>query len=70
MQRMPAKIYRIKLSNEERLQLEFIRDKGSHKAIKYRGVATLILADESDCAAVKNEAQIAQFMGFHISSVE
>ncbi len=70
MQRMPAKIYRIKLSNEERLELESVRDKGSHKAIKYRRAVTLLLSDESDYGPANKDSQIAKVTGFHINSIE
>lgn len=70
MQRMPAKIYRIKLSNDERLELEYVRDKGSHKAIKYRRAVTLLLADESDYGPANKDAQIAKVTGFHVNSIE
>ncbi len=45
MRRMSAKIYRIKLSKEEGDHLEFARGKGSHVAIKFRRVVTLLIAD-------------------------
>ena len=67
---MPAKIYRIKLSNEERLELESVRDKGSHKAIKYRRAVTLLLSDESDYGPANNGTQIAKVTRLHIDSIE
>jgi hypothetical protein len=42
---VPAKIYRIKLTEDERLELEAVRDRGSNAARIKRAVA-LLLSDE------------------------
>ena len=70
MRRMPAKIYRIKLSIEERNHLESIRDKGSHKAIKFRRAVVLLLADEGEFGSAIKDADIAQSTGLHPNSIE
>ena len=43
---MPAKIHRIKLTKDERKELEVIRDNGSHKAAKFKRAVALLLSDE------------------------
>lgn len=66
---MPAKKYRIKLSPDERESLESIRDKGSHKAYKYKRAVALLMSDEN-AGASKTDAQITEVTGMHRSSIE
>jgi len=48
MRGMSVKKYRIKLSPDERKALEEVRDKGSHKASKFKRSLVFLLADESE----------------------
>ena len=43
---MPAKIHRIKLSEDERVELEAIRDRGAGKAKLFKKALALLLCDE------------------------
>lgn len=73
---MPAKKYRIKLSGDERLELEAIRDHNAarKKATKTAGKAMnalcLLLADEGADGACKKDAEIIRITGLSPSTVE
>jgi hypothetical protein len=53
-----AKIYRIKLSAEERAKLISIRDRGSNKAVKFKRVAALLLCDEGPFGPALTDAEV------------
>lgn len=67
---MPAKKYRVKLEREERKALEEIRDKGSHKAIKYKRSVALLLSDESEAGEALSDSQIVTVTGMQLRTVE
>ena len=67
---MPAKIHRIKLSQDERSQLESVRKKGSHKAAKFKRALALLLTDEGEHGAASKDADIALATGFHVNTIE
>lgn len=65
---MPAKIYRIKLTEDERLELESVRDRGSNAARIKRAVA-LLLADEGSCGPAMRDADILPVTGMSPSTL-
>ena len=67
---MPAKIYRIKLSKDERSQLESVRKKGSHKAAKFKRALTLLLTDEGEYGSASKDSDVAIATGLHVNSIE
>ena len=67
---MPAKIYRIKLSSDERTSLEAIRDRGSHKSSKYKRAVALLLCDESPGGSAMKDADISANLGVRIITLE
>lgn len=58
MGRVPAKTYRVKLAEEERQQLEAIRDRGSHKASKSKRAIALLLCDEGAHGPALGDAEV------------
>jgi len=70
MRGVSLKIYRIKLSSEERSELEEIRSKGTHKASKFKKASALLLADESEEGPSKKDTEIAQAIGFNHVTIE
>ena len=70
MRVVSQKIYRIKLSSDERVTLENIRKRGSHKASKYRRALVFLLADESPQGPSKTDQEIAQTTGMNSVSIE
>ena len=67
---MPAKIYRIKLSSDERTSLEAIRDRGLHKSSKYKRAVALLLCNESPEGEAMKDADIAANLGVRIITIE
>lgn len=67
---MSVKKYRIKLSPDERNALEEVRDKGSHKASKFKRALIFLLADESEEGPAQKDADIAKATGLTIVSIE
>lgn len=65
-----VKKYRIKLSSDERIALEEIRKKGSHKASKFKRAMVFLLADEGANGPAQKDAQIAQAVGLTTVSIE
>ena len=65
-----AKKYRVQLTPEERQSLEAIKNRGSHKATKYKRAVTLLLTDENQDGGSKKDAEIHQVLGLSISSIE
>jgi len=53
-----AKIYRIKLSKEERSELIAIRDRGSNKAVKFKRASALLLCDEGPLGPALTDAEV------------
>ena len=66
---MPAKIYRIKLTEAERLELESIRDGGSDKALKTRRAIALLLSDEGPGGPAWSDADIQPATGMSPSTL-
>lgn len=67
---VPAKIYRIKLASDERVNLEEIRGHGSLKASKFKKVTALLLADEGPHGPALKDAEIAPLAGLSCNSLE
>jgi len=70
MGRVPAKIYRIKLTIAERKSLELIRDKGSHRSQAYKRAMILLLSDENNNSPCKTDEGISEILGVSHRTVE
>jgi hypothetical protein len=66
---MSAKIYRIKLSEDERRELESIRDRGSLKAKTFKKALALLSSDEGPLGPALADDEICRFVGMSPSSV-
>lgn len=66
---MSAKIYRIKLSEDERRELESIRDRGSLKAKTFKKALALLLCDEGHLGPALADEAICRVVGMSPSSV-
>lgn len=67
---MPAKIYRIKLSAEERSELEIIRDRSaSLKAKTFKKALALLLSDEGPLGSSLSDEAICQIVALSPSSL-
>ena len=67
---MPAKRYKVTLTNEERDQLTAIVSKGKTNARRLRRAHLLLLADENQPGGAWKDADIAQALNTHARSVE
>jgi hypothetical protein len=67
---MPARYYRIKLSQDERLELENIRDRGSEKAKTFKKVLALLLCDEGPGGPALKDPEICRTVGISASTLE
>ena len=67
---MPAKIYRVTLTDEERAELTAIVNKGKGIARRMRRSRILLLADESRADGGWKDVDIAQALGVHQRTVE
>lgn len=67
---MPAKIYHVTLSEEEREQLTAIVSKGKGNARRMTRSRILLLADENQVDGGWQDAAIAQALGVHQRTVE
>ena len=67
---MPAKLYRVRLEAEERENLEGQVSKGKSAARKLTRARILLLADEGEGRPGWQDAQIAEALGCHRSTVE
>jgi hypothetical protein len=65
---VPAKIHRIKLTEDERLELESVRDRGSNAARIKRAIA-LLLADEGSRGPAMRDADILPVTGMSPSTL-
>ena len=66
---MSAKLYRIKLSEVERLELETIRDQGSRKAKIFKKVLALLLCDEGPTGPAFADSEILPVVAISPSSL-
>jgi len=67
---MPAKIYKVTLTNEERAQLTAIVSKGTGNARRIRRAQMLLLADENQTGGAWKDADIAKALHAHVRTVE
>jgi len=67
---VPAKKYRIKLSQAERKELEAIVDRGTHSSIKYKRAMALLLSDESDSGPARSDREIEEVTRMRQRTVE
>lgn len=66
---MSNKVYRIKLSEDERRELEMIRDRGSLKAKTFKKALAILLADEGPLGPALADEAIRPIVGMSPSSV-
>ena len=67
---MPAKLYRIKLSEDERKDLLVIRDQKHSKTSSIKRAIALLLADEGSLGPAQNDAQICLSIGGSPRTIE
>jgi len=67
---MPAKIYKVTLTNEERTELTSLVSKGKGNARRIRRAHMLLLADENQPDGGWKDAAIAKALRAHIRTVE
>ena len=67
---MPAKIYKVRLTREEREELSEWVNKGQVQARRTRRARILLMADEDQENGGWKDADIAQALGAHVRTVE
>ena len=67
---MPAKIYKVTLTNEERAKLTALVTKGKGNARRIRRAQMLLLADENQTSGAWKDAAIAKALNAHTRTVE
>jgi len=67
---MPAKIYRVTLTTEEREELTALVNKGKGQARRLRRARILLMADEAQENGGWKDADIAKALGAHTRTVE
>jgi transposase len=67
---MPAKIYKVTLTKEERQELSALVRKGKGEARRLTRARILLLADENQNGEAWKDAEIAKALGVHVSTVE
>ena len=67
---MPAKRYRVRLTEEERTQLDAQVNTGAGSARRLRRARILLMADEEQAGGGWTDAEIAKALGAHARTVE
>lgn len=67
---MPAKVYKVTLTDEERQQLNALVRKGKGEARRLTRARILLMADENQSDVAWKDADIAKALGVHVSTVE
>jgi transposase len=67
---MPAKIYKVTLTNDERAELAALVNKGKGIARRLTRARILLLADENQAEGGWKDADIAKALGVHARTVE
>jgi hypothetical protein len=67
---MPAKVYKVTLTDEERQQLSALVRKGKGEARRLTRARILLMADEKQSDVAWKDADIAKALGVHVSTVE
>ncbi|MCB1132282.1 MAG: hypothetical protein KDN05_14220, partial [Verrucomicrobiae bacterium] len=67
---MPAKIHRIKLTEDERRELEAIRDQKRGKTSQSMRAAALLMADEGPCGPASKDTEIHRATGIALRTIE
>ena len=67
---MPAKIYKVTLTDEERATLTALVSKGKGNARRMRRAQMLLLADENQPDGAWKDADIAKALNAHVRTVE
>lgn len=67
---MPAKLYKVTLTTEERAELKALVSKGTGNARRIRRGHMLLLADENRPDGGWKDADIAKALGAHVRTVE
>jgi hypothetical protein len=68
--KMPAKIYKVTLTSEERAELTALVTKGTGNARRMRRAQMLLLADESQPEGAWKDTDIAKALNAHARTVE
>ncbi len=67
---MPAKLYKVTLTDEERQELSALVRKGKGIARRLTRARILLMADESQLGIAWKDAEIAKALGVHVRTVE
>jgi transposase len=67
---MPAKLYKVTLTDEERQELSALVRKGKGVARRLTRARILLMADEKQTDAAWKDAEIAKALGVHVRTVE
>jgi len=67
---MPAKIYKVMLTSEERAELTALVSRGKGNVRRFRRARILLLADEAQENGGWKDADIAKALAAHVSTVE
>jgi Homeodomain-like domain len=67
---VPAKLHRIKLSEDERIELVAVRDQKHGKTDSIKRAIALLLADEGPYGPAQKDAEICQSIGFTPRTIE
>lgn len=67
---MPAKIYKVTLTNDERAKLTAIASQGKGNVRRMRRAQVLLLADENQPNGAWKDADIAKALNAHVRTVE
>ena len=67
---MPAKVYKVTLTDEEWQELSALVRKGKGEARRLTRARILLMADENQSEAAWKDADIAKALGVHVSTVE
>jgi hypothetical protein len=67
---MPAKLYKVTLTDQERQELSALVSKGKGIARRLTRARILLMADESQLGIAWKDAEIAKALGVHVRTVE
>ena len=67
---MPAKLYKVTLTQEERQELSALVRKGKGEARRLTRARILLMADEKQSESAWKDSDIAKALGVHVSTVE
>jgi transposase len=70
IEEMPAKLYKVTLTNEEREELTTLVNKGKSAARRLTRARILLMGDENQAGGAWKDTDIAQALGVHERTVE